>query len=81
MALWLIRRSTSEGVESYDVMRDDVRMLGIDLPDNSSVTEYRMAALMLRANVIRRLEDPAPVFSVDASDLEAGAFVGMLNAA
>lgn len=41
---------------------------------------YWRAAQMVRANVMRRWEDAAPVFAADASQSEALAFAEMLNA-
>lgn len=79
--IWLVKRVIGDEGETYDVMRDGERVLGVSIKGNEDVGTYRAAALCLRANVIRRLEDPEPVFAVDAGDETAVSFVEMLNAA
>jgi hypothetical protein len=82
MAHWLVRRTENEdGAEVYEVVRDGEALTSVAVRADADMGGLRAAVLMLRARVIGRLEDPAPVFGYAANNPHARPFVEMLNEA
>lgn len=84
MALYTIRKTTREckgvEIERYELYRGEEYIDGIDMPKDPSHNWFWLATKRIRANLLRRHDDPTPQFGAYAEDQYALAFAEMLNA-
>mgnify|MGYP000527663180 CR=1 FL=1 len=78
MAVWIVTFQADP--PRYEVSRDGQYATGQTIPERADSLAYWRAAQAIKANVIRRYDDPEPVFAANSNEPEAVAFAEMLNA-
>ena len=79
MAIWLVKHQADP--PRYEILREGEYATGVDMPTTGEdIMAYWRAAQRIKANILRRFEDPEPKFAANANEPEALAFAEMLNA-
>jgi hypothetical protein len=84
MALYEVRHLVEERrgveVERFELLLGGAYITGIDVPKSPDGMWFHHAAKRIRANLLNRAADAAPVFGAAPGQAEALTFAEMLNA-